>query len=98
MERVTRNDLAQAPEGRYVAGDTFAHFCAEPRVWGVLLWGRPTRDDVAALVGSLAIELAAPAQPHASVVDCGRLESVDPPPSPCSTTTCAATSNSSRAR
>jgi AraC-like DNA-binding protein len=77
MERDTLAGFAEAPTGRYVAGATFAHFCAEPTVWGVLLWGRPTREDIAALVGSLALELGPPAEPHGSVVDCSRLESVD---------------------
>lgn len=69
--------FAEAPNGRYFAGSTFAHFCADDALWGVVLWGRPTSDDMALLVRSLHIELTDVARPHRSIVDARRLDSVD---------------------
>jgi AraC-like DNA-binding protein len=42
VRRVGRDELARDPVGCYVAGETFAHFCASPRLWGIVLWGRPS--------------------------------------------------------
>ena len=77
VKPATREELSQDPVGRYLAGERFAHFCWSHELWGVVLWGRPGRDDVEALVRSLALELAPPAVPHASVVDARRIEGVD---------------------
>jgi len=70
--------MAEAPVGRYVAGDTYAHFCAAPTLWGFILWGRPSRQHAMELYRSLVLELAPPAVPHASVIDASRLEGHDP--------------------
>jgi AraC-like DNA-binding protein len=78
VQRVGRDELAEAPVGRYVAGETFAHYCASPRLWGVLLWGRPSERDAFELGRSLVLELAPPAVPHVSIVDCSRLAAGDP--------------------
>ncbi|HZS36726.1 MAG TPA: helix-turn-helix transcriptional regulator [Polyangia bacterium] len=78
MRRSTLDELARAPVGRYVAGETFAHFCAAPTLWGVVLWGRPDARHAAELGRSLPLELRAPAVPHASIVDASRLEGGDP--------------------
>lgn len=78
MRRVGRDELAQAPVGKYVAGETFAHYCASPVLWGVMLWGRPSEKDALELGRSLVLELAAPAVPHVSLVDCSRLSAGDP--------------------
>lgn len=59
------------------AGADWVHFCARPTLWGVLLWGRPGRDEVEALARSLRRELEPPAVPHASLVDAHRIEGVD---------------------
>jgi len=59
------------------AGEGWAHFCARPTLWGVLLWGRPGRDGITALARSLVRELAPPAVPHGSVVDARRIEGGD---------------------
>jgi AraC-like DNA-binding protein len=73
----TLDGFARAPVGRYFAGATFAHFCATPVLWGVVLWGRPQSDDMAALVRSLELELADTAEMHLSIVDARRLDGVD---------------------
>lgn len=77
MRTATREDLACDPVGRYATGDGYLHFCRDARFWGVLLWGRPGRGDVEALVRSLAIELGPPAVRHVSLVDARRLAGVD---------------------
>jgi AraC-like DNA-binding protein len=77
MERATVEELARAPTGRYVAGETFAHFCASPTLWGVILWGRPELHHALELGRSLVLELKAPAVPHASIVDASRLDGGD---------------------
>ena len=71
-------ELAHAPVGRYVAGETWLHFCAAPTLWGVILWGRPNEQQAEALGRSLVTELSSPAEPHASVVDASRIEGGDP--------------------
>jgi AraC-like DNA-binding protein len=78
MRRSTLDELARAPVGRFVVGETFVHFCAAPTLWGVILWGRPDERHALALGRSLVLELAPPAVPHASFVDASRLEGADP--------------------
>ena len=78
LRRVEVDELAREPVGKYVAGATYAHFCAAPELWGVILWGRPNERDALALGRSLVLELAAPAVPHVSIVDASRIESGDP--------------------
>jgi AraC-like DNA-binding protein len=70
--------MAADPVGRFVAGAGYAHFCARPELWGVVLWSSPDAVEMQALVRSLHLELRAPAVPHGSVVDARRLERVDP--------------------
>ncbi|MGH7283075.1 MAG: helix-turn-helix transcriptional regulator [Polyangiaceae bacterium] len=69
MRVATIEELARDPVGRYVAGDTFVHFCADSALWGVLLWGRPDEDQAVQLGRSLVLELGPAAAPHASFVD-----------------------------
>ncbi len=78
LERSTLEELARAPVGRYTAGPSWVHFCAAPTLWGVVLWGRPGDGEALQLGQSLLLELAAPAVPHASLIDCSRLEGADP--------------------
>src|SRR5579864_6994063 len=78
MRRSTLEELARDPVGRWVGGETFAHFCAAPSLWGVILWGRPDAAQAIALGRSLVLELAPPSQPHASIVDASRLDGGDP--------------------
>ncbi len=77
LRAATFDDFRRAPAGCYFAGATFAHFCATDDYWGVILWGRPSSDDIALLVRSLHLELAETASRHRSVVDTRRLDSVD---------------------
>ena len=78
MHRATLDQLATAPVGRYVAGTSFAHFCASPALWGFVVWGHPTMDDARQLGRSLVLELAAPAEPHVSIIDARRLAFAEP--------------------
>lgn len=71
-------ELARAPVGRYVTGETFVHFCAAPALWGLILWGRPEDRHAQQIGRSLILELAPPAEPHASIVDASRLDGGDP--------------------
>jgi AraC-like DNA-binding protein len=77
MRAASVEELARDPVGRFVAGATWAHFCAAPAFWGVLLWGRPTEEHAVALGRSLVAELGPPAEPHASIIDASRVEGVD---------------------
>ncbi len=63
--------------GRYLVGPTWIHFCAEPTLFGVLLWGRPDRESVTQLVRSLEVELGPNAVPHESLVDASRIASAE---------------------
>src|SRR5258706_12791527 len=72
MRRSTLDELARAPVGRFVAGETFVHFCAAPTLWGVILWGRPDGGHALELGRSLVLELAPPAVPPAAVVGASR--------------------------
>ena len=78
LERCTIEELARDPVGRYSAGGSWVHFCAAPTLWGVVLWGRPGDGEALQLGQSLVLELSAPAVPHASLIDCSRLEGADP--------------------
>jgi AraC-like DNA-binding protein len=78
VQRATLEEMAQAPVGKYTAGETWLHFCAAPALWGVILWGRPNEQHAEQLGRSLVLELAPPAQPHASIIDASRIEGGDP--------------------
>ena len=77
MRGVGLEEFARDPVGCYVGGETFVHFCLDKDLWGILLWGRPSRADAVELGRSLILELAPPAEPHASIVDASRLEGGD---------------------
>jgi len=78
VQRSTVEELGQSPVGKYTAGETWLHFCAAPSLWGVVLWGRPNEQQAEQLGRSLVVELAPPAEPHASIVDASRIEGGDP--------------------
>jgi AraC-like DNA-binding protein len=78
MRRSNLDELARDPVGRYVAGDAFLHFCADPGFWGVVLWGRPDHGQALELGRSLMLGLAPPAQPHVTLFDVSRLEGSEP--------------------
>jgi AraC-like DNA-binding protein len=77
VQRATLEEFAERPVGRYVERETFAHFCLDASLWGVVLCGRPGLDDAKLLGRSLVLELAPPAEPHASLVDASRFEGAD---------------------
>ncbi|MBT8496354.1 MAG: AraC family transcriptional regulator [Deltaproteobacteria bacterium] len=70
-------EFRAAPVGRYLVGSGWIHYCVEPRLFGVILWGRPNREGTIALVRSLALELGEEIEPHQSIVDASRVDSVD---------------------
>jgi len=70
-------ELARGAVDCFVTGRTFIHFCKSPNLWGIVIWGRPGKDDLAPLVRSLELELHAPAVPHGSIVDASRLSGID---------------------
>ena len=71
------DEFMAAPEGRYLVGRCWLYWCARPELFGVVLWGRPTEDDVAILARALTVELGPGIVPHRSLIDAHRLESVD---------------------
>jgi AraC-like DNA-binding protein len=78
MRRSSLDELARDPVGRYLAGDSFIHFCAAPDFWGVVLWGRPDHRQAMELGRSLVLGLSHPAEPHVTLFDASRLEGSDP--------------------
>jgi len=66
------------PDGCYLVVPRSIVFCARPALWGFALWGKPTERDLERIVPLLALELAAGAAPHASLVDVRYLEAGDP--------------------
>ena len=77
MLRGTPEIMEHNPVGHYVSGEGFVHFCASPKLWGIILWGRPDMDVARNLGRTLRLELEPPAVPHAAVVDASRLEGAD---------------------
>lgn len=78
MKVATFDEMARRPVGRFTLHGNIAHFCVGPRLWGLLLWGRTTSADMATAVRSLALELSPVAEPHDSLVDVGRVSSLEP--------------------
>jgi AraC-like DNA-binding protein len=78
VRRSTLEEQAIDPVGGYVAGDSWISFCASPRLWGVILWGRPDETAAFALGRALVLELGATVAPHFSIIDCSRIEGGDP--------------------
>ncbi len=74
---MTLEQLKREPVGRFVGGKTWLHFCAHPGLWGVVLFGRPDREDAQQMVRSFSVEIAARSARHHTVVDARQLESVD---------------------
>ncbi len=77
MRRSTLDELSSDPVGRFVAGEAWIHFCASPRLWGVIVWGRPDETAAIAMGRALVLELGDVA-PHVSIFDCSRIEGGDP--------------------
>lgn len=72
------DELVADPVGRYLSGESFLYFCATPKLYGIVFWGRPRADDLARLVRGLVVELGPRAVPHVSLVDVRRVEAVEP--------------------
>ena len=64
--------------GRFVAGETWIHFCATAQLWGIVVWGRPDETAAIALGRSLVLELRDHVPPHNSLLDCSRIDGGDP--------------------
>ena len=74
---VDTKEFIADPSGRYVVGASWVYWCARPDLFGLALWGRPSADDVRALIQLLRVELGPGIVPHASLIDASRLEGVD---------------------
>jgi len=72
------DDYRADPAGAYLALPCALVFCARRTLWGFSLWGTPSEAELRRIVPLLALELAADAAPHASLVDVRRLEAADP--------------------
>lgn len=78
MERApVLRELLDAPLGRYLVGPSSLYFCAHRELFGFMLWGRPSGDDMEALTHALAVELGDAIAPHRSFIDASRLEIAD---------------------
>jgi AraC-like DNA-binding protein len=64
------------PVGRYVMGGGWLHFCAGPKVWGALLWGRAEKQNLTSLF-DLVERTLEQADEHVSLLDIRGLEHVD---------------------
>jgi len=65
------------PVGTYVSGPTYAVWWRSMRLNGVLLWGRPNEQDIHRMARAIDAQ-GVDVQPHVSLVEALRLESVDP--------------------
>src|SRR5579859_561575 len=78
VERVAEVErFAGAPTGRFTAGATWIHFCANERLWGVVLFGEPSRFDAEQMIRSFAVQIAPPVPRHQSFVDARALGHID---------------------
>lgn len=55
------------PGGGFLSGASWLYFCVDEHLFGFVLWGIPSDEDMGALVRLLEIELDRP--PHAALVD-----------------------------
>jgi AraC-like DNA-binding protein len=78
MQLASLEELSRDPVGKFVGGARFMHFCAAPRLWGIVLWERPTEADALEIYRSLPFEMRAPAVPHAAMIDASRMEGGEP--------------------
>jgi AraC-like DNA-binding protein len=72
LARTTDDAFRTKPEGKFVAGASWLYFCANPSLYGFVLWEVPSESDMAALVRLMEDELAL-RPPHAAYVDVRRL-------------------------
>ncbi|MCA9601418.1 MAG: helix-turn-helix transcriptional regulator [Polyangiales bacterium] len=76
LELRAREVFRVHPEGGYRAGESWIYFCFDAGLFGYALWGRPTAEDVGALVALMSEELDRPR--HVAIADLGGIEFVDP--------------------
>jgi AraC-like DNA-binding protein len=77
MRPCSRAELARGALDCFVSGSHFVHFRKNPTFWGVLFWGRPGRDDLLPLLGSLPLELAGSTPRFGSILDVSRVTGID---------------------
>lgn len=66
------------PIGACLVGRTWVHFCWSSDLWGLVLFGRPDRQDAQVLSRSLGLEFEVGIAAHAFYVDARHLDGVDP--------------------
>lgn len=74
LERRSPSTFRRAPQGGFVAGESWIYFAFDLRLFGYAIWGRPAADDVRALVRLLETELERP--PHDALVDLSSVEAI----------------------
>jgi AraC-like DNA-binding protein len=67
-------DFASAPLGRFFGGEHFVYAWPRPDLCVTVVWGEPGLEDFERLASLYALELHAPAEPHASVIDAHKVE------------------------
>ncbi len=72
------DQLAAAPLGHFLGGKSSIFFCALKELWGLVLFGRPDREDALLLARAFAVELADETPPHAALIDAHALIGIDP--------------------
>jgi len=65
------------PIGQCLLGSTYAVFWTDPGLNGIILWDRPSEQDIHRITCALDAELAPGVAPHASLIDARRVRSVD---------------------
>lgn len=78
MQPASLDELSRDPVGKFVSGARFLHFCATPKLWGIVLWDRPSEADAMEVYRSLPFEMRAPAVPHGAIIDASRMEGGEP--------------------
>ena len=67
-------DFATRPHGRWVSGECFVYAWPRPDLCVTVVWGEPSFEDFEKLAILYGLELHAPAEPHASVIDAHKVE------------------------
>jgi AraC-like DNA-binding protein len=71
--------LAPDPRGKYYVGNTWLSFFApHGRFSGTIVWGEPSRADVAAWEACANLRLSAACEPHATIFDAHNIERLGP--------------------
>src|SRR5687767_2749984 len=69
-------EFRKRPDHAYVAGDTWLYFGFDASFFGFVLWGAPSREDLASLFHFMEDEFARP--PHAALIDVSAVEVMSP--------------------